>query len=80
MRRVLAGDTLLAARTTAGLQANGTTERPAMSADGRAVAFEAPAGTFNLDPRDAAGPGNDLFFRTLPADTQAAASDPSARA
>jgi Tol biopolymer transport system component len=80
VRRVLAGETLLAARTTAGVQANGTTERPAISADGHAVAFEAPAGTFNLDPRDAGGRGNDVFVRGLAAGTLAAASDPSAAA
>ncbi len=76
VREVAAGATVLAAQTTAGLQANGTTERPAVSADGRAVAFEAPAGTFNLDPGDALNRGNDVFVRNLAAGALAAASDP----
>lgn len=77
VREVAAGATVLAAKTTAGVQANGTTERPAMSADGRAVAFEAPAGTFNLDPSDALNRGNDVFVRQLVAGTLTAASDPT---
>ena len=52
MRDVAAGTTVLAAQNTAGVQANGTTERSAISADGRAVVFEAPAGTINLAPND----------------------------
>ena len=77
VREVPAGATVLAARTTAGVQANGTTERPAISADGRSVAFEAPAGTFNLDPGDALNRGNDVFVRNIAAGSLAAASDPS---
>lgn len=77
VREVGAGATVLAARTTAGVQANGTTERPAISADGRVVAFEAPAGTFNLDPSDALNRGNDVFVRNLAAGSLAAASDPT---
>ena len=77
VRDISAGSTVLAAKTTAGVQANGTTERPAMSADGRVVAFEAPAGTFNLDPSDADTRGNDVFVRNLSAGTLAPASDPS---
>ena len=77
VREVAAGATVLAAKTTAGVQANSTTERSAMSADGRSVAFEAPAGTFNLDPSDADARGNDVFVRNLAAGTLAAATDPT---
>ncbi len=77
VREVGAGATVLAARTTAGVQANGTTERSAMSADGRSVAFEAPAGTTNLAPSDADARGNDIFVRNLAAGTLAAATDPT---
>ena len=76
VRDVAAGATTLAAATTAGVQANGTTERPAISADGRVVAFEAPAGTTNLAPDDS-GAANDVYVRNLVADTLAPASDPT---
>ena len=76
VRDVAAGSTSLVAKTTAGVQANGTTERPAISADGRAVAFEAPAGTTNLAPDDT-GAVNDVFVRNLAAGTLAPASDPT---
>jgi hypothetical protein len=76
VRDIAAGSTVLAAKTTAGVQANGTTERPAISADGRVVAFEAPAGTTNLAPDDT-GAVNDVFVRNLAAGTLAAASDPT---
>lgn len=77
VRDIAAGTTVLAARTTAGVQSNGTTERSAISADGRAVAFEAPAGTTNLAPNDTGG-GNDVFVRNLVAGTLSPASDPTA--
>ena len=78
VRDLAAGSTVLAAQTTGGVQANSTTERPAISADGHVVAFEAPAGTFNLDPSDALDRGNDVFVRNLVAGTLSAASDPAA--
>ena len=77
VRDVAAGTTTLVAQTTAGVQANGITERSAMSADGRAVAFEAPNTTDNLAPNDT-GAGNDIFVRNLAAGTLSAVSDPSA--
>lgn len=76
VRDIAAGTTVLAAQTTAGAQSNGTTERSAISADGRAVAFEAPAGTTNLAPNDT-GAANDVFVRNLAAGTLSAASDPT---
>lgn len=76
VREVSAGATVLAAQTTAGALANSTTERPAISADGRVVAFEAVNTTVNLAPNDT-GNGNDIFVRSLAAGTLAAASDPS---
>ena len=79
VRDIAAGTTVLAAQTTGGAQANGTTERSAISADGRAVAFEAPVGTTNLAANDTGG-GNDVFVRNLPAGTLSAASDPAATA
>jgi Tol biopolymer transport system component len=79
VRDLAAGTTVLAAQTTAGVQANGTTERPAISADGHAVAFEAPVGTTNLAANDTGG-GNDVFVRNLAAGTLSPASDPSAPA
>lgn len=77
VRDIAAGTTVLAAQTTAGVQANGVTERSAISADGRVVAFEAPVGTNNLAPNDT-GAGNDVFVRSLTAGTLSAASDPAA--
>ncbi len=53
VRDVAAGTTTLAAQSQAGVLANGTTERSAISADGNVVAFEAPTGTNNLLPGDA---------------------------
>jgi hypothetical protein len=55
---------------------NGTTERSVISADGRFVAFEAPAGTNDVVPGDT-GAGNDVFVRDLAAGTTTAASDPA---
>ena len=77
VRDVGAGTTVLAAQSTAGVLANGTTERSAISADGRAVVFEAPAGTVNLVPGDTLNKGNDAIVRDLAADTTTAASDPT---
>ena len=52
-----------------GLDIGGTkTHAVAIDADGRVVAFEAPAGTFNLDPSDALNRGNDVFVRNLAGD------------
>lgn len=76
LRDLAAGTTTLAARSAAGDQANGTTERSSISADGRAVAFEAPAGTTNLVPGDT-GAANDVVVRDLTAGTTRAASDPA---
>ena len=78
VRDVAAGATLLAAQSGAGVLANGPTERSAISADGRIVAFEAPAGTFNLVPGDVLDKGNDAIVRNLEAGTTVAASDPAA--
>lgn len=75
VRDVAAGTTVLAALNNAGVQANGFTERSAISADGRAVAFEAPALTTNLAPNDT-GAANDVYVRNLAAGTTTAASDP----
>jgi Tol biopolymer transport system component len=80
VRDLAAGTTTLVAVNAAGAQANGITERPAISADGRVVAFEAPTGTFNLIPGDADGGGNDIVVRNLAAGTTAGASDPTAAA
>lgn len=76
VRDVVAGTTTLAAVNPAGTQADGTTERPSISADGRVVAFEAPAGTTNLAPNDTGG-ANDVYVRDLVAGTTTAASDPT---
>lgn len=76
VRDVAAGTTVLAAQTTAGVQANGITDRSAISADGRVVAFEAPLATDNLAANDSGG-GNDVFARNLAAGTLAPASDPT---
>ena len=63
----------------AGVQANGTTERPAISADGRVVAFEAvqPAAT-SCQATSPAVDVNDIVVRDLAAGTTAGASDPTA--
>jgi Tol biopolymer transport system component len=76
VRDIPAGTTTLAAVRAGGGLPNGTTERPAISADGRFVAFEAPAGTNDVVPGDTGG-GNDVFVRDLEAGTTAAASDPA---
>jgi Tol biopolymer transport system component len=79
VRDLATGTTVLAAQNAAGVQANGTTERPAISADGLVVAFEAPTGTNNLLPGDASpGDVNDIVVRNLAAGTTAGASDPTA--
>jgi Tol biopolymer transport system component len=81
VRDVGAGTTTLAAQSAAGVLANGTTERSAISADGLVVAFEAPTGTNNLLPGDASpGDVNDVVVRNLAAGTTAGASDPAAAA
>lgn len=76
VRDIPAGTTTLAAVSPSGVQANGTTERCSISADGRAVAFDAPAGTTNLAPNDT-GAGNDVYVRNLAAGTTTPATDPS---
>ncbi len=79
VRDIAAGTTILAAQSAAGAQANGTTERSAISADGHVVAFEAPTGTNNLLPGDATPTDfNDVVVRNLAAGTTAGASDPTA--
>jgi Tol biopolymer transport system component len=78
VRDLAAGSTVLAALSAAGVQANDTTERPAISADGRVVAFEAVTNAANLLPGDVAGVGNDIVVRDLAAATTAGASDPTA--
>jgi Tol biopolymer transport system component len=75
VRDVAAGTTVLAAQSTAGVQSNGVTERPAMSADGRVVAFTAN-NTDNLYPGDQAT-NNDTIVRDLAAGTTSLASDPA---
>jgi hypothetical protein len=81
VRDIGAGTTALAAVNAAGVQANGTTERSAMSADGHVVAFEAPTGTNNLLPGDASpGDVNDVVVRNLAAGTTGGASNPAAAA
>ncbi len=78
VRDLAASTTVLAAQSAAGVQANGTTERPAISADGRIVAFEAVAGTNNLLPGDPPMMDvNDIVVRNLAAGTTAGASDPT---
>jgi Tol biopolymer transport system component len=77
VRDIGAGTTVLAAQSAAGVLANGTTERSAISADGQVVAFEAPTGTFNLLPGDADARGNDVVVRNLAAGATAGASDPT---
>jgi Tol biopolymer transport system component len=76
VRDVPAGITTAASVRAVGGLPNGTTERPAISADGRFVAFEAPAGTNDVVPGDTGG-GNDVFVRDLAAGTTAAVSDPA---
>ncbi|MGE0025953.1 MAG: hypothetical protein AB7O78_08500 [Thermoleophilia bacterium] len=76
VRDIPAGTTTAAAVRVAGGLPNGTTERSAISADGRFVAYEAPAGTNDIVPNDT-GAGNDVFVRNLAAGTTAAASDPT---
>ncbi len=76
VRDIPAGTTTLAAVKAGGGLPNGTTERPAISADGRVVAFEAPAGTNDVVPGDS-GASNDVFVRDLAAGTTTAASDPA---
>jgi hypothetical protein len=77
VRDIGAGTTVLAAQSAAGVQANGTTERSAISADGHVVAFEAPTATSNLLPGDSAAGSNDVVVRNLAAGTTAGASDPT---
>ena len=77
VRDVAAGTTVLAAQNNAGVQANGTTERSAISADGRAVAFEAPAGTTNLAPDDTGRRERRLSCATWRRAPPTPASDPS---
>ena len=76
VRDITAGTTVLAAVNPAGVQANGTTERSAISADGRSVVMEAPAGTTNLAATDT-GAANDAYVRNLAAGTTTPASDPA---
>lgn len=67
------GQTLLASQSTAGVLANNFTERPAISADGRAVVFEAFMGTTNLVADDD-NAQSDIFVRDLAASTTTRAS------
>jgi hypothetical protein len=78
VRNIAAGTTTLAAVNAAGVQANSTTERSAISADGHVVAFEAPTATSNLLPGDSPAGANDVVVRNLAAATTAGASDPTA--
>ena len=80
VRDIAAGTTTLAAVNAGGVQANGTTERSAISADGHVVAMEVPAGTSNLLPGDSPAGANDVVVRNLAAGTTAGASDPTANA
>jgi Tol biopolymer transport system component len=76
VRDIPAGTTVAASVRSVGGLPNADTERPAISADGRSVAFEAPAGTNNVVPGDS-GMANDVFVRNLAAGTTAAVSDPT---
>jgi len=80
VRDIAAGTTVNAAVNAAGVQANSTTERSAISADGHVVSMDAPAGTINLLPGDTAGGVNDIVVRNLAAGTTAGATDPTANA
>lgn len=68
VRDIAAGTTELVSRNTQGQQSNGTTERPAISADGRVVAFEAVLDATNLFPGDD-NAVNDIVVRDLAAGT-----------
>lgn len=75
VRDVRAGTTLLAARDSAGTQSNGTTERPAISQDGRFVVFTAN-NVSNLYVGDDAT-NNDSVVHDLLTRTTVPASDKS---
>lgn len=64
LRDLAAGTTTLVSVNTAGQQANEFTERPSISADGRAVAFEAGPLTTNLYVNDT-NAANDILVRNL---------------
>jgi Tol biopolymer transport system component len=78
VRDLAAGTTTPAALSQAGVLANGTTERSAISADGNVAVFEAPTATSNLLPGDSPAGANDVVVRNLAAGTTAGASDPTA--
>lgn len=73
VRDITAGTTTLASQNSQGQQSNGTTERPAISADGRVVAFEAVLDATNLFPGDE-NATNDIVVRDLVAGTTAPAA------
>ncbi len=73
VRDIAAGTTTLVSQNSQGQQSNGTTERPAISADGRVVAFEAVLDATNLFPGDD-NATNDIVVRDLAAGTTTAAS------
>lgn len=68
VRDIAAGKTFLASQSSAGVLAENFTERPAISADGRKVAFEAAAQTTNLVTGDDNN-ASDAFVRNLDAGT-----------
>jgi hypothetical protein len=68
VRDVPSAKTILVSQSTAGVQAADFTERPAISADGRRVAFEAGMAANNLVPADANN-ASDIFARDLAANT-----------
>jgi Tol biopolymer transport system component len=68
VRDIPASKTILVSQSTAGVQAADFTERPAISADGRWVAFEAGADSNNLVPDDA-NAASDAFVRDLTGNT-----------
>ena len=77
VRDVAAGTTVLAAQSTAGVLANGTTERSAISADGRVGGLRGSGG--HLQPRARRhGPGQRRHRAQPAAGTTTAASDPTA--
>ena len=76
VRDIAAGTTVLAAQSTGGAQANNTTERSAISADGRVVTFDAVTGTNTLVPNE--GTVTDIIVRNLATGTTSAATDPTA--
>ncbi len=73
LRDIAEGTSTLVSVNSDEVQANGTTERPTISADGRVVAFEANQDSTNLFPGDL-NAANDIVVRNLATGTTVAAS------